>query len=337
MASIKEIAEMTGLSPATISHVINNNRAVSAQSRELVNAAIQKTGYIPNHFAKALKTNKTNLVAFILPTIENGPNERNISNDSFIPLLNGAQECLYKNGCELMVISYSEGSGGEELEKFNFLKSKLVDGILMVPFDRKADIGKFVETVGVPVVLCDRRIENCSLPTVYADNYEGAKKLVKHLAEQGYSRIAFIGGTLLTSVGYDRLKGFKDALIELNLLVDENLIKYFSQIEVEDGERAMEEVLKNGAEAVCLSNHILTIGALRYCSKNHVDISKEIGIVSMDDYEWLKVTGSGITAMSQDHYSMGMKSAEKLLSILRGERNINRVEKLDCEILIRQT
>ena len=337
MASIKEIAEMTGLSPATISHVINNNRAVSEKSRQLVNEAIQKTGYTPNYFAKALKKKKTDLIAVVLPTIENGPEDKNISNDSFIPLLNGAQECLYKNDCELLVISYSENGGVEELKKFNFLKSKLVNGILMVPFDRNSTIKSFAESIEVPIVLCDRRIENSGLPTVYANNYQGSRDLVELLIEQGYENIAFIGGTLATSVGYDRLQGYKDGLKEHGIEEREDLIYCISELETEKGGWAMADAMKKGADAVCLSNHILTIGALHYCNANQVDIPDDIALVSMDEYEWLNVNKSGITSLNQDHYSMGMRGAEKLLAILNGSTTENNDELLNCSINFRQS
>ena len=334
MSSIKEIAEITGLSPATVSHAINGTRGVSKKSRELVEKAVRETGYIPNLAAQMLKTNKSHIIALILPTIEVSPESCPYGNSIFFELLNGAREHLSQNGYELLVVSYSEMKMKQHMEGIAILDRKLVDGVLVVPFSRSEDALQDLRKLDLPMVLSDRRVDGSDLPMVYADNYEGCKQLIRLLIKQGHKRIAFLGGSLETSVGYDRWRGYLDVLEELGFPKDKDLIRVIDKVELSAGSNATGELIDNGADAICISNHVLMLGSLSYCNQRGLKIPEDIAIVGTDNYDWMHVLPSPITTTTQNNYTIGEKSAEMLLRLLNGEDVSGQKYILPCRIIL---
>lgn len=319
MHSIKEIARITGLSPATVSHALNGTRAVSKHSRELVQKAVEQTGYVPNFAAQALKTRKSYLIALILPSVETSVESSPSTNSVFFELLNGAREYLNKNNYELLVITYSELESNKDLAQLSILKRRMVDGVLLVPFARNSDVASQMQKMGLPIVLSDRRVEDSELPMVYADNFGGTKRMVTSLYEKGYRRIGFIGGTLASSVGYDRWQGYQATMAELCPDEAGGLCRIIDRVEINEGAKAAAELIGQGAQAICISNHVLLMGVMKYCTSHQVNIPKDVVIVGMDEYDWMKVFDAPIITMSQDHYQIGEKSAEMLLRQLSGE------------------
>lgn len=130
--SIREIARMTGLSITTVSHAINGTRPVSEKSRRLVEEAIRRTGYRPNLAARALKTQKSNIIALIIPSTEPG----NSTNCFFFDVLGGVKDTLQRRGYDLIVSTYSERRSDIRLDSVSVLKKSWIDGLLLVPNSR---------------------------------------------------------------------------------------------------------------------------------------------------------------------------------------------------------
>lgn len=177
--SIREIARMTGLSITTVSHAINGTRPVSEKSRRLVEEAIRRTGYRPNLAARALKTQKSNIIALIIPSTEPG----NSTNCFFFDVLGGVKDTLQRLGYDLIVSTYSERRSDIRLDSVSVLKKSWIDGLLLVPNSRHSRYDELLAGVDLPTVLLDRRLDGCDLPLVCCDNESAAEQAVGLLAD----------------------------------------------------------------------------------------------------------------------------------------------------------
>ena len=176
---LKEIARMTGLSITTVSHALNGTRAVSQKSMALIRDAVAKTGYRPNGAAQALKTQRTNMIALIIPSTE--PN--NSTNCFFFDVLGGVKQTLQEQGYDLIVSTYSENDPHFLLGGIPVLQKNWIDGVLFVPGSRRRV--ECLTGVDVPVVLIDRRLDGVSLPFVGSDNEQAAVRAIELLAQTG--------------------------------------------------------------------------------------------------------------------------------------------------------
>lgn len=331
--SLKTIAQMTGLSITTVSHAINGTRTVSKRSKRLVEEAIRQTGYKPNLAAQMLKTNRSKIVALLIPATE--PN--NFTNSFFFDVLNGAREHLAANDYDLMIATYPELRLEKQLDNFQLLKKRLVDGILLVPPTRHLKVLEKICALNLPLVLLDRRVEGSKLPMVYSDNMEGACQAVHLLAQGGRKRIAFLGGNMEFSTTYDRYLGYCRGLQELSLPVEEKLVFKDLKYSVQEGEKVTEFLMQEKADAIFAANNVLLLGVLSYFKAHSIRSPEEVSVISYDDSDWMQVTNPTITATFQDPYRIGEEGAELLMRALSGEDITGIKIVLPCELILRQS
>lgn len=324
--SIKKIAEMTGLSTATVSHVINNNRAVSEKSRRKVELAMRQIGYRPNMAARTLKTQKSNTIAMLMPEIEPG----NPSNMFFMNVLSGAKSTLEENGYDLLVSTYREQS--EKSNSHSVLQKQWIDGILAVP----NRLDEPLDTAGLPTVLIDRTIEHAPCPCVHTDNRQAAFDATHLLLSCGKKKIGYIGGPLSFSTGRDRLQGYQDALAAVHITLRPEWMQSDLPHSVENGACAADMLIRQGVDAIFVSNNVLAIGALQSLQRQHIAIPQQIALVAFEDYEWMELTSPPLTTVRQESFQMGSKAAEVLLDILADKPVPNDVV-IPAKLILRQS
>lgn len=315
MSSIKQIAEMTGLSMTTVSHAINGTRTVSQKSLSLIEEAIKKTNYRPNLAAQMMKTNRSKTVAIIIPETE--PN--NSTNCFYFDVLNGVKSCLEAAENELIVSTYPEYDA-QRLANISVLQRRWVDGIILVPATNRPEDLLPIQNFGLPLVLVDRWVEGCKLPQVYSNNREVSADAVRLLYDSGARRIAFIGSIMQNSTAIDRYRGYCNAIAELGMALDEKLIYRMPQYSMDFGYQAMQDALRQGADAVFAANSTLCLGGMKKLMEVGVRVPDEISIIGFDDYAWTEITTPPLTAVTQDANSMGRCAGELLLKIIAGEK-----------------
>ena len=324
---------MTGLSITTVSHALNGTRAVSQRSKQLVDLAVQEIGYKPNLAAQMLKTNRSHIIALIIPSTE--PN--NSTNCFFFDVLNGAREQLHARGYDLMVATYSEQESEKHLANLQILEKRLVDGVLLVPFDRDPASLTAICSLNLPIVLVDRRVNSSTLPSVYADNSSGARKAVRLLAQSGRKRIAFLCGNCDFSTSYDRHLGYLEEMNTLGLQVDEDLVFINLPYQLQTGREVAQKLLDRGIDAVFSANNVLLMGVLQYFSEHNVVVPRDVSVIGFDDYDWMNIAPSPITAPFQDPYRMGAEAARLMLETIDGKDTHNTEIVLPCELIIRES
>ena len=214
MATIQDVARRAGVSTATVSRVISGRGYVSPASREQVLAAADELAYVPNGMARGLKTQRSGLIALLVPEIVNS---------FYTTISRGVEDVANANGLQV-ILGNTDESIAKEGAYVELMISTRVDGVIIAPAGRTAKRLKPLLAGSVPTVLVDRSVAGFPADVVRGDSIGGAQILTRHLLALGHRRIAFVNGHLDTSVARDREEGFRAALTDAQIEIDERLI-----------------------------------------------------------------------------------------------------------------
>jgi len=311
--TVKHIAELAGVSTATVSRVLNNDPRIAEKTRERVRACIERTGYRPNTVARSLKLNRTHTIGLIVPEL---------ANYFFMTIAEGIEAKLKAKGYSMIICSSNE-SVEEEEERIKLLIEKCVDGVIIIPASSKGSHFRAFVQAEIPVVIADRQVEDFETDTVLVDNSDGSFQAVKSLIEAGARRIAFIGGDLSLSSARERYEGFLKALNESKIPGDERIIK-FGDFHVKSGYRLMKELMEQDdpPEYVFISNYFMHVGATKYLAEQALDLRKRgrnITIASFDDMELSPILIFSSITVEQPVEEIGKTAAAILLARIQKE------------------
>ncbi len=331
--SIKKIAEMTGLSTATVSHVLNGNRPVSENSRQKVVQAAQEIGYRPNLAARMLRTQKSNTIALVFPTYETNRN----ANYFYMDVLLGIRKKLNETGYNVIVSNYDTSYENEKsLKAVHVFQKQWVDGIILVPSSRNPNQLAVLREMGVPFILLDRRVDGSDFSCVDSDNERGAYEAVQLLARNGKQKIGLIGGGLGVSSGVSRYSGYKKAIRDCGFDYEDEYVILARDFSIDDGREHAREMLKRGVDGIFVSDNTLTMGVVFELNQHGVKIPEQVGIIGYDDFDWMDLSTPPLTIVKQQAYQMGYLAAEMMMRKVGG-MDVNEKVMLDTTLVKRKS
>lgn len=246
-ASIRDVANLAGVSGATVSHVINGTRFVADATRQRVQAAIDELQYSPNILARKFKTGSRDTVGFVVPDIANG---------YFATLIEQVEEILQAHEFRLLVSNTREDAG-RELDSLRMLSSGVVDGLVIAStLDDYRMIDELLPP-GFPVVLVDRALGNASVDTITTDNFGAIRDGVAALIRRGHRRIGLLASVQHLTTTAERVRGYRTALEEHSIPWDEDLVRYLESM-TDPVHESAEALLDLGCTAMVASNNVLT-------------------------------------------------------------------------------
>jgi LacI family transcriptional regulator len=328
MTTIREVAESAGVSYATVSHVINNTRLVSPETRERVLAAMDALNYHPNALARSLRQGKTNTIGLVLP---------DSANPFFAEISRSIEGEAFKRGYSVFLCN-TELDTQRELFYVDVLSKKQVDGIIFVAAGDQADSLDFLLRRRMPVVMIDRDVPNVEVDAVLTDNQLGGLLAARHLLELGHRRIACIAGPSSITPSSERIIGYRRALEAAGLPYDEALVirgDYHSQ----SGMEITHALLKMDPRptAVFALNDLMALGALRAASEAGYAVPQDLAVVGYDDLELSHFTNPPLTTISQPKKEVGAQAINLLVDRMsRKSRAPSRVV-LPPELIIRRS
>lgn len=306
---MKDVAEKAGVSTATVSHVINETRFVADKTKKKVMETMNELDYHPNSAARLLRSNESKIIGFLVP---------DISNTFFTRIAREIEVILSKNGYNLIVSNTDEKSEKEK-EQLNIFQSQLIDGLIMAP---SANDHSYLEekSKDYPIVFIDRKPEGFNKGTcVLVDNERGSYQAVRHLLKKGHQRIGIITGLPGLTTTIERLNGYKKALAEYNIDLDESLIK-IGDSKFNGGYNLTEELIrKTDITALFVTNNLMTVGSMNYLKENKIKIPEEIAVIGYDNYEWATITDPPLSVVKQPISEIGIKAAELILNLINKE------------------
>ncbi|MGF9648287.1 LacI family DNA-binding transcriptional regulator [Pseudarthrobacter oxydans] len=311
---IDDVAKEAGVSRGTVSRVLNGGHWVSPSALEAVNAAIKKTGYRVNPHARNLATNRANSVAFLLTETH----DRLFEDPNFAVLLRGAADALAVHDIPLVLIL--AGTDDEQRRATDFLTAGHVDGVLLVSSHttRKGIISDII-SAGIPAISCGIPLGfEKKMGYVAADDYEGARDLLRYLRDAGRRRIATITGPQDTSGGIRRLEAYRD---DQGAGIDEALIVH-GDYSKESGAKGMRELLGRAPDidAVFAANDLMAIGALEVLHEAGRRTPEDVAVVGFDDISASSTATPALTTVRQPFERISEEMVRLLLDVINGKR-----------------
>lgn len=308
--TVKDVAKFAGVSTATVSRVINDDPRISEDTKKKVLDCIEQLGYKINNIARSLKINKTYTVGFISPEIPN---------DFFMGIAKGVEDELRKLGYS-MIICNSNESMEEEKDRIKLLCEKCVDGIIIIPATGEGRHYNQLREIDVPVVLVDRLVDDFDADAVLVDNINGSYTVIEHLINQGHRRIGFIGGDVRLTSARERYEGYKRALTDYCIPLEEEIVK-FGDYHAQGGYGLMKELMEkeNPPAIVFISNYFMHVGATKYLIEHKGLLGQPVSVASFDDMELSSILGFCNIRVRQPMMEIGSKAAQLLLARINRE------------------
>ncbi|MEI7728195.1 MAG: LacI family DNA-binding transcriptional regulator [Verrucomicrobiota bacterium] len=330
MVTLKDIAEKADVSIMTVSKVLHDAPDISTETKARVSALAQQMGYVPNTMARSLRSRTTKLFGLAIPTI---------THPGFIRLVLALEEKAFDAGYDLL-ITHTLGLPEREEAVIRRLLARRVDGIFIAPvyrFGNSAPAYREIQTRQVPTVILGHRAPFCSqFCGVETDELTASIKLTQHLIGLGHRRIAFFAGPSLSPIAQERMEGYRHALRDAGLELDDRLI-FEAGMTIEEGEKTAAAMLQEStqATAVLAVNDLVAIGAINAFTKAGRHVPNDLSVAGFGNFmvgEYFKVP---LTTTSQPKYRLGTAAFEAMLNLLAGQ--VPGSKRLPSEPLVRQS
>ncbi len=327
--TLKDVAKRAGVSAATASRVVGNYGYVSEETRQRVLAAVQELNYRPNVVARSMVTKSTRTIGMVVT---------DITNPFFAQLARGVEKVSWEHGYTLILANTDEDIHHEQAI-VQVLQDKQVDGLVVVPAS-STESSHLLAVVdqNIPLVLADRLVNGCSVDVVMVNNEEGAYEAVCHLASLGHKRIGMILDNLDISTNQERLEGYRKAIRDSGLEVDDHLVRSCQFTHQSAYAIASELVRQNNPpDALFTANNFMTIGAIHAIQEAGLRIPEDIALVGFDDLDWNSLYPPQLTVVAQPVREMGRIAAQRLLARIAEESGPPQQIRLNTEFIIRQS
>ncbi|WP_256757078.1 LacI family DNA-binding transcriptional regulator [Cohnella sp. WQ 127256] len=306
MVTIYDIAAKAGVSAMTVSRVINNTGKISDKTRSKVRRVMEDLNYVPNHMARSLVLQQSNLL-FLLIT--------DITNPFYTTLARGAEDAAKKHGYRLL-FGNSDESVEKEKDYVDTILTTRVDGVLVAPAgDPSLPHLETLRKHRVPFVLLDREVPGMDSDVVLGDSKEGARKLVDHLTSLGHKRIALINGSPNVSSARLRLEGYKEALKLNDLQFDENYVletAFEPRSDLSDIESWLNR-MDPLPTAIVAGNNVLAVEVIRTLHNRGITVPEHMSLVCFDDLGPFSDIDPFLTVVAQQAYQFGYLGTQMLV------------------------
>lgn len=296
-----------------VSKALKNSEEISRDTKEKIQAFAKLYNYKPNNIAISLKNKRTKNIGVVIP---------DIVHHFFTTVIRGIEKYANAKGYNV-IVCLSEESFDKEVINMEMLANGSIDGFIMSLSSETQQKGDFnhlkeVTEQGIPVVLFDRITNEIDCDKVIIDDQLGAYMATKKLIEQGRRKIALITTGDYLSVSKARTEGYKKALIENTLPVDESLILKLSSMEID--EKSITNFFdSHSMDAVLCVNEIFTVFSMKLIQKKGFHIPNDVSFIGFTDGLLSKYANPSLTAVAQHGEKMGETSAQMLIDKIESE------------------
>ncbi len=326
--TIYTVAEKAGVSIATVSRVLNANGPVSEQTRAKVRHAMDALGYQPNASARGLAANTTSTIALVFPKLS-GP--------FFSQLIRGAEIAASDSEYHLLIYGASGEILGADNQTLGMLTTK-VDGLILASSGVSHCYIRDLQRQNLPVVVLGEDPTDIPADSIQPDNVGGAEKMVTHLIEHGYRRIAMIKGPATRVHAIDRERGYQKALRSRGLPFYSELV-ISGAFDEDGGYTAMQHLLQQDhvPDAVFASSDQMAIGAIAAIHESGLRVPEDIALVGFDDIETARYMQPPLTTVRQDMLGQGQLAVRMLIARINGKASDVETEILPTTLVIRRS
>jgi LacI family transcriptional regulator len=328
MVRLKDIAERAGVSVMTVSKVLRDAPDISAATKNRIRALARQMGYVPDSLAQGLRTRTTKLFGLVVSAM---------TNPIFARVVMAIEERAHELGYEL-ILSHTLNMTERENTAIRRLISRRVDGLFVSPVYRlgpEAPIYQELQRCGIPTVVLGHSAPFCSqFVNVETDDLPASHAATQHLLELGHKRIAFFAGPQVSPWARARLDGYRRALREANIEVDDKLV-FNAGSTIEEGEKAALQMLSEQPDATAVQavNDLVAIGAATIFLNQGIRIPADLSLVGFGNILTSEHFRVPLTTIRQPKFRLGVAAMNSMLKLLRGERPESK--RLPAEMIVR--
>ncbi|MBU3114405.1 LacI family DNA-binding transcriptional regulator [Clostridium lacusfryxellense] len=327
--TMKDIAEMAGVSKATVSMVMNKKDAsISDTTRKKILKIAKEMSYIPNSIARSLSTNKSGTIGIILP---------DITNPFFAEMARAVEDEAERLEYNLIICN-TDNDIHKEKKYIQLLISKLIDGIIFMSGGKSNESITLLKNNNVPFVLVDRYIDGYKDDYgVFCLNNQGVKDGIRYLYEKGNRKIAFVKGSENLEISNQRLEGYIDQMMNYGIYDEKYIFK--GEFNLEGGILATEKIIStfDKIDAIFYSNDMMAIGGMKTLLRNGYKIPMDISVVGFDNIRIAAVIEPELTTIAQPIYIMGKKACCILIDIINGNIPTEKQVYFETKLIVRGT
>jgi LacI family transcriptional regulator len=328
--TIYDIAHQLKLSPATVSRALQNHPAINSNTKKTIVSKAKEMGYRTNIFASNLRRKKTNTIGVIVPRL----------NSYFVSSVLAGMEKVLNDSAYNLIISQSLESAKKEIANSHTMFNSRVDGLLVSLAYETEDIEHFEVFIrkGIPVLFFDRVVAHNQCTSIVIDNQKAGYELTSHLIEQGCRRIMHVTGNLKRNVYDDRLKGYRQALLEKGIELDESLI-YVTDLSQEAGVETghIIQKMENKPDGLFIANDFCAVHCMESLKQAGFSIPRDIAVAGFNDDPLARVIEPNLTTIHYPGQEMGEIAAKSLIQHLNSSSGVNHTNTiiLHSELIVR--
>lgn len=307
--TIKDIAEMAGVSIATVSRVLNNSKPVKEDIKNRVLEVINQTNYRPNTFGTDPKRHESRLIGIITPQ-----STHTVLND----FLEGINHVSKLYGYDIMIGS-TDGGAENELHYLNLFGTISVHGIIFIGSAFEEKHVEIIDQYKIPCVLVGQISSVPSVPSVHIDNVTASYEAVKYLIQNGHREIAIIHGPG-PDLGDYRFQGYQQALNDTDIPIREDWVVE-SGISTEDGMKAMRKITESGSmpTAVFCATDWIAIGTMNYLMDQGLRVPEDVSVFGFDGSFMSAIVRPTLSTVAYSATEIAMTATRNLIKMIKGE------------------
>lgn len=325
---LTEVAKLAGVSPITASRFFRNPEALSAGKRVRVESAVKELGYVPNLAARALASQRTEVIGVLIPSL---------TNNVFSDVLRGIYDTFDGSRYSIQLANTRYSILQEETLLRLFLAQKPA-GLIVTGVNQTPDSRAILQAVDCPIVQIMELGEAPVDMMVGFSHFDAAKAAISHLLDRGYRRIGFLGARMDPRV-QRRLDGYRAAMSEAGLLDTRLIVTTPVPTSVTLGGTLFADLLAKAPDidAVFCINDDLALGTLFECNRRHMAVPEQLAIVGFNDLEFMQAAVPTLSSVRTNRYEMGRDAATMVVDAIEGRRPQQPVVDLGFSVVERQS
>lgn len=301
--SLRDVAKAAKVSVGTVSNVLNRPEVVAPETLARVQATIKELGFVPNGFARHLRSGQSRTLGLIVP---------DVANPFFTEVARGVEDAASKRDYAVFLCN-SDESATKEDRYVNVLIQQQVRGVLITPADMKSDRLEVMRERGIAVTLLDREIKGRKQCSVSVDDVHGGQIAIEYLAGLGHKNIAWVCGPESIPQVADRGAGVTKAAKVAGAKIETIRVPLMNAAK---GEEAAKKILELDVmpSAIFCANDLLALGVMRALQANKIRIPEQVSVLGYDNIEFAPSAAVPLSSIAQPSYQMGVTAADLLLN-----------------------